>query len=356
MKRLIGSVLTCIAYFTSFAQTDPTFLGLSLHSGFIIPHSEELKPISTSTPVGIQLEYSKLKLGEDAWSTCNCYGRAGWSFLYMNYQNPQVLGNSYNLIYFVQPYLFYSPKLSFSLKTGLGISYLDQVYDEESNPENLFFSAPLSFFLFLSPSLGYLISDHWEISIAGNYNHISNGGSRQPNKGMNFPSLSVGVSRVFNYQVPEKRKKDREIPQLWEKYSGIFGSLRSADESTEGSNYLMIGLNGGVLRALSVLNGLNAGIELSFDDSYRERLERLNQNDTPWIGSLMLGHHFTIGKFYFFQQFGFYLLKPDAIQRKNTFQRYSIYYRMFDHIGLGTSLIAHGHVADHMDIRVAYFW
>lgn len=356
MNRIPGLVFWIMLSLRSMSQTDPEFIGVNIHGGFIIPHSAELKPVSDTNPIGLQLEYNKLKLDRKAWETCNCYGRTGWSFLYMNYNDPDQLGSSYNLIYYVQPYFDYTPPLTFSLKAGGGITYLDQVYDEETNPENLFYSSPLSFYLFLAPTVGFIVSDKWELALSANYNHISNGGSKQPNKGMNFPSLSIGASRMLNYQLPESRSPSSEDRKKWEKYLGAFGSLRSADESTEGSNYLMTGLNAGIMRPLSVLNGLNAGIEISYDDSYRERLERMEVEESPWIVSAMVGHQFTVGQFYFIQQFGFYLIRPEEVQPKDVFQRYSIYYKLRKGLGFGTSLIAHGHVADHMDLRLIYFW
>ena len=48
----------------------------------------------------------------------------------------------------------------------------------------------------------------------------------------------------------------------------------------------------------------------------------------------------------------FYLYKPFPSTSKSFFQRYGIYYRIGKMVSLGFSLKAHGHVAEHMDMRI----
>ncbi len=357
MKKILGLSLLLFTCTSFWAQINPSFYGVKSHYGFIIAHSPELKPISQTNPFGLQLEYSWLKTSDKAWKTCFCYGRTGFSFAYFNYANPDVLGSSYNLIYFVEPYFTYRGPLKFSLRGSIGTTYLTKTFDEETNPENLLFSSHLSFYLALSLNLNYHINDGYSINLSANYNHISNGGQKQPNKGMNFPTLSLGVDKVINYtELKRKPKSLRSYETSFDYYFGTFASLRSSDREAEATNHLLIGFMGGLLKPISGINGLNAGIELWYDYSDREIARQRGISDSAFSSAVTAGHHFSIGNFYFLQQFGFYLTRPKNIQGNWLYQRYSFWYSIGSskRWTIGASLIAYGKVADHMDGRLIY--
>jgi len=262
------------------------------------------------------------------------------------------------LIYFVEPYFTYKGPLKFSLRGAVGITYLNKIFNEQTNPENLLFSTNFSFYLALSLNVNYHISDTYAINLSGNYNHISNGGQKQPNKGMNFPTFSIGVDKIINYTALKKKPESlKSFTTSFRYYTGAFASLRSSDREAEATNHLLIGLVGGLLKPLSGINGVNGGVELWYDYSDREIARQREINDNAFSSSITAGHHFSIGNFYFLQQFGFYLTRPKNIQKNWLYQRYSFWYSIgrSKRWTIGASLIAYGKVADHMDGRLIYF-
>ncbi|MDC8004267.1 acyloxyacyl hydrolase [Aureisphaera galaxeae] len=357
MKTYVGFIAFLLTFPFTYGQENPSFYSLKSHYGFIISHSEEVKPVSQTNPWGIQLEYSRLKISDKAWKTCYCYGRTGLSFAYFNYANPDVLGSSYNLLYFVEPYFAYKGPLKFSLRGSIGATYLDKTFDAETNPENLLFSSHFSFYLALSLNLSYHLNNKYAINLSANYNHISNGGQKQPNKGMNFPTLSVGIDRMIDFE-PLQPKPDelRDHSRSRKYYLGSFYSLRSSSREAEATNHLLIGLNAGVLQPLSVINGVNGGIELWYDYSDEEIARRDMLDDSAFSSAITLGHHFKVGNFYFLQQFGIYVTRPENIQPRWLYQRYSLWYSFgkSKRWTIGGSMIAYGKVADHMDFRLMY--
>ena len=337
------------------AQEKIHFFGAKTNYGFIIPHSPELRSISQTNPFGFELEYSRLKTSNKAWKTCFCYGKSGVAFSYYNYNNPDVLGSSYNLRYFVEPYFTYKGPLKLSLKGSIGATYLNRIFDPETNPTNVFFSTPLSFFLGISLQLNYHLNSKYSITLSGNYNHISNGGQKQPNKGMNFPTVSLGVDRILDYeQLVSKPDSIRAFSRKVEFYLGTFASLRSASRTEEATNHLLLGGTAGILKPLSAINGLNAGMEFWYDWSDLQISKNEDFKDQIFSSALMGGHHFKLGNFYFLQQFGIYVSRPKKIQPKWVFQRYSLWYTLKSNWTIGASLIAYGKAADHMDGRLLY--
>ncbi len=337
------------------AQDKHRFYGIKSHYGFIIAHTPDLKPISQTNPFGFQIETGTLKTSDKAWKTCFCYGRTGFSFAYFNYSNPSVLGSSYNLNYFVEPYFTYKGPLKLSLRGSIGVSYLDTVFDAETNPENVLFSTNLSFYIALSLGLNYHLNDKYAVNLFANYSHISNGGQKQPNKGMNFPTISIGIDRAMgNLNLEPKPDHIKQYNKSWSYYFSSFASLRSADREAESTNHPLIGISGGALKPLSRINGFNIGSELWYDWSDRKRAQIETLDESAFYSAITAGHHFSVGNFYFLQQFGLYVTRPKTLQSKPLYQRYSLWYRIANKWTIGASLIAYGRVADHMDGRLIY--
>jgi hypothetical protein len=321
----------------------------------ILPHYEELKKISQRNIWGFQLDFSKLFMSQKAWSNCNCYSRIGLSFNYFDYRNPEVLGHSYNMILFIEPYLNFNSRFRTSIRAGMGLNYLDQVYDEKTNPENLYYSSPISGILVLNFNLNYLIREQYQVNLGMNFNHISNGGLKMPNKGMNFPTLSLGMDYILNSQPLVSQKKQPGLKSKpFHYYGRLFWSIRTveANEMYEEAKKLMVGLEGGLIKGITNINGFLLGAEFSYDGSFHEISDRVQEQYSPFVASIHAGHAFVIGRFSFTQQMAYYAFRDFPSTSKSFFQRYGIFYNIGKIISLGFSMKAHGHVAEHMDVRI----
>jgi len=109
----------------------------------------------------------------------------------------------------------------------MGLSYLDNVYDERSNPENLFFSSEISGILLLNLTYNYLIKEQYQLNFSINYNHISNAGLKMPNKGMNFPTVSLGMDYILRPVILKPQEKSIGIrKKALLGYGRVFWSIR----------------------------------------------------------------------------------------------------------------------------------
>ncbi|QSE97450.1 acyloxyacyl hydrolase [Fulvivirga lutea] len=326
----------------------------SLHYGKIIPHSSELKPVTEEPLWGLQLDYSRLKLSEKAWDQCNCYAKLGASFTYFNYQNPDQLGSSSNLIFFAEPYLSYKSPLKISMRTGVGFTYLNRLYDENTNPENLFFSSHLSFIMHLGLYGIYSLNDNYALKVGFNYNHISNGGLKQPNKGMNFPTISAGVIYNRSSYKLEAREKNTHLKKKLFYYARLFGTMPevSNEDVSVNERKLLIGLSGGALFHVTQSNAFNVGVEFTNDESYKRSAELMGEDYDHRVVGLVLGHNFVFGKILFNQQMGWYAYRPFPSTSNSFYQRYELMYKIADKLQAGVGLKSHGHVAENMDLRI----
>ncbi len=344
---------------SSLAQENSSFIGLNAHTGFIIPHSTTIREVSDTHPWGITAEGGWVLKSARAWASCNCFTKVGVSAAYFNYQNPQVLGDSYNLIAFGEPMLSFKRNWFLTIRGGVGVSYLTKVYNEVTNPDNLFFGSSLSFIGLASLTLNYRFQEDVVFRLAANYNHISNAGMRYPNKGMNFPTLSLGVEKQFgDQQFPTYDKQPGLRKQAWHRYLYVGGSRRSleADSLYERSNHLNMGLETGVLRPVSNINGISGGVELYYNGAEAEQARRESNESAPLRLSLTLGHALVFGKLSFTQQMGYNVFQPQISADRTFFQRYAIYYQLGKWLNAGVSIKAHGPTADFIDVRIGARW
>lgn len=329
------------------AQTVSRWTG-ELQHGFIITHASDLGPAANSKPFGFRGSYEVLQQGREAWLACNCHHILGVDFSYHNFNNPEVLGGAYSFSGTFEPIIWYNEKWQFSIRSGMGVSYISKVYDEEHNPENNFFSSPISFLLFVSPKLSYKLSEKWMANLFFNYNHISNGGQRQPNRGMNFPMLGLGAS----YWLDEYQLKKYEPEDLINKfafYVETFGTFR--DNPAGFGRKPSFGFSGGGLFPVGKVNGFGAGAELNWDLA----AGKISENSRTLIAAPYVSHHFLFGRFDFSQRLSYYVHKPIGYQvDRSFFQRYILNYMLFDGISVGVGLKAHGHVAENIDVRIGW--
>ncbi|MDZ4713964.1 MAG: acyloxyacyl hydrolase [Cytophagales bacterium] len=331
------------------------FIGIKGHTGFIIPHSKEIIDVSGSKPIGFQLDVSRIDRSLKAWNKCNCYSQVGFSAAYFNYRNPKVLGDSYNLIAYAEPLLTYNPKLNFRLRAGAGLSYLTEIYNAVSNPTNLFFSSTLSGYLMVGVSAHYTFLKNWNANVGVHYNHISNGGLQQPNKGMNFPQFNAGMEYNLNPVNLRPRNVRATFDRTFHGYAGLFGNIRTVQSTATAPtvNKWQLGISGGVVKQFTTMNAWTAGVEFSHDQSVREQGVRDGENRSPFLFSMLVGHQFIFGRFGFSQQMGHYTFRDYAF-RTDFFQRYTLTYLIASKVAVGISMKAHGKEAEQMDVRAGY--
>ncbi len=329
---------------------NPVSLSLKPQYGLILPHSGKIEHLTHTNPLGIELEYAWMMLKDKNWQQCNCYSKMGISFLYVNYNNPDVVGSSYNVTGFAEPFLFRTNRLLFSVRMGVGVSLLDKVYDEQENPANQFFSTAVSFIIHADANIYYTLTDKCKLLLFAKYSHISNGGIKDPNYGMNFPMFGLGL----NYQPAgeirfKAQEKERFKPVF---FYGLypFGTIESvtADEEYPEEYTPVAGIYGVAGRTVSKLNGFSVGFDYVYDGAKKEKLSRAGVAKDHQQVSFLLGHHLQFGKFDFSQHWGTYLYAPD--KPRNFFQRYSLSYQFTKRLSGGVTLKAHGDAADNFNV------
>lgn len=166
MRKLLGLIFL-LSFVTTFAnaQNSVERFGVESQYGWILAHNPELEEIAQSNPVSLGFSAQWMQSTRENWEACNCFHYLGLNLSVLDFQNSDELGQAWNLSGSFEPILFRSRKWAASLSMGIGVSYLTRVYDPIENPRNTFFSAPVSFLLFLTPKITYDLNPNWAFKL-----------------------------------------------------------------------------------------------------------------------------------------------------------------------------------------------
>jgi len=354
-------VIICFSV-TFYAQTDSTFVesrpvifGLSFDYGFLLKHSESLREIDDAYPFGIRLDASKLLLTKKSWEFCNCYPKVGVSLAYWNWDNAEVLGSGVVPLAYLEPYFLTQKRTNLFVRMGLGGAYLTNPHDEVTNPDNQSYSTTLAFSIVLGAGLNYRINDKLNFRLAAKYSHISNGGVSSPNKGLNFPTLSMGLNTSLvpiTYPNLPKISK-REPPKNKTRFSLVHFSGLSNATVGERDRFYVFGFSANYSRWIGGRSALKLGTEWAVDFSRQEQIKLEDADAAFPQGAVLMGHEFWLGRITFSQQLGIYYFN-EFRTTDDVYQRWGLTYNFSNRIFAGFNLKAHRHVADFFDLRIGY--
>jgi hypothetical protein len=329
------------------------------HYGSVFAHSEEVQNTAGANPRGIELAFTKQRRDKGVVDLCNCYPRQGIVASYFNFDN-EILGEGAMAGWMLEPTYRLGNKLQLGIRGVAGFIWMSNPFDSVKNPGNQSYSTDISAWLVVGASLSYPITEKWRVQLGANFEHTSNGGMKQPNKGVNYPTASLHLQYNPNPQPYYKgaRNADRYWKgQPWRKDIGVFGTgKRAVNEAGVGTRKPIVGIVALGSKQVGRINGLTVGLEGYYDGYNAQRMETdtVGMKSAVRIG-LMGGHEFLLGRFIFSQQLGVYLYKP-APYDKAWFHRWGIMTKINRHLWAGFNLKAHLQVADFVDVRLVYNW
>lgn len=327
-------------------------VGLESGLSFIIPHSNAIASISRYYPFLTQLSYSRLHTSQKAWESCYCTPRTGIIGAFHHYRNRQLLGTGTSVMGFVEPYFGFQRKVFWSFRLATGPVYLSSVYDANNNPDNLFFSSRISLLMQVGVNIGYRLGQQTSATIGVFYNHISNGGLKEPNKGMNYPAVQVGVQQILFKPAEllqyERRRNWRNEKPISCAISILYTSRATGDIYDKRLN--VYGLDGAVHWRHGFLGELRAGAEWVADEKRSAVARREGWSLSPHHLGLHIGEYLIAGKFSLGLAIGAYVWQGPPY-KDPVYQRYQLGYRPLKFLQISASLRAHRSVADFADLR-----
>lgn len=178
------------------------------------PHLENLVkgPIS-----GGELALEWQTTGKNPWNQYLHFPKVGIGAVYLNLNNPQMLGNLFAIYPYINLPLLRTKFINIYVKPGVGASYLTKTFQDAKtlnssgnvilNQSNAAIGSHIN--VYFAGSANVEIPIAGGISLTGDigWNHASNGSFIQPNSGLNMINSSVGLKYSLNAKehfIPEK--------------------------------------------------------------------------------------------------------------------------------------------------------
>ncbi len=328
-------------------------IGSEVHYGFIIPHTIEVHNTKGSRPFGSLFLVNFIDTSQKIVNLCHCIKNNGLNIGVFNYDN-KVLGYGLGLNYFLEPQFWLSKKWLFVTRGLIGIMYQTNPYHNLLNPTNASYSTYFNFFLGLSGGLKFLSRSQWALSMYSNFLHTSNGGVKEPNKGINWPTFNFQVEYFLRGKLHyiERRDSLLVLNKLKAMDWYIFYSNRIIKVGDK-KRYHLWGIGMQYIKQVSKISSLLIGGEGYFDYALHHRLQVDSvKSGDGFRAGILIGHAFVLGKFYFGQQIGYYVYENNPYYDK-IYHRWTLVFSAKRWV-VGIGLKAHRHIANFGDIKIGY--
>jgi hypothetical protein len=326
--------------------------------GSIFAHSVSVQNTAGSHPSGIELQLMKQKVNRKAYNLCRCYPKQSLLAAAYNLDN-KVLGWSAVAAYLLEPSYRISNRFFFSMRGAFGLAYASDRYNAHINPGNQSYSTTINAYLLYGLGVQWQLSRQMSMQLTGNFQHISNGGLKEPNKGVNWPTAGLHLLRYnkpFRFYLGSRQKDSSWRNAGWRKDLVVFAiGKRWIGYNGQSKRLPVAGLTVQVGKQAGVIDQVNAAAEWSYDGVIDKRLKDDSITGSPHKLAIMGGHEFLLGRFIFSQQLGIYVFRKNPYSEP-WFHRWGLLYRAGKHYWFGLNLKAHLQVADYIDLRIVYSW
>jgi len=270
---------------------DPWFVRFGYTPGFVLPVAPF---VSGENAAGTPIERYRSVTVEVGWQTSgdrpghrvNQFPSWGVGLRAGRFDLREEVGDPVSVYTFASwPFARPTERLHLATELGAGIAWNWKKYDPESNPYNTAIGSSVTYHITSGLYVRYLASPRVSLYTGVDFTHWSNGGTQQPNGGLN--AIGPKIALRYNLAPQPLRPESKPWPPFtpaWEFVVGGAGGLRnvnvktSADPATLDRNrsFGAFNLTSGVHRHFHHLGKFAAGADLTYDGSTGARLDLVN--------------------------------------------------------------------------------
>lgn len=262
-------------------------LDLHYKLGFLVAHRESMTHLLTSHFHTYTATYNFHTRGHAAWEKIYKLPKIGVFTTATFNSNKDVIGDAFGL-----GAVLTLPKKSWgnykrwtwNNTLALGMGYLTQKFDLETNPKNIAIGTHLNLLIVLGTEIEYR-QPNFGMTLGLDFTHYSNSGSVKPNLGLNIPSLRIGLS----YMTQKAEINANEITHQRENLKLLITATGGAKNNYEFQNKVFpaFGLNMHLSKALYKRNRYVYGIDVLFSEANRQFLA--SEPNQSFVSTLQIG-------------------------------------------------------------------
>ena len=343
----------------TLSAKSPLFVGFNYQYGFTMNHNAAMAALNTKHFSTYELSLYRQTTGASYWEQKCAYPAYGVTFMYSELANPQQLGRMFGLY----PYLDFSifswrhhNKICFTV--GLGLAYGTKPYDRLDNYKNISYGSHFNALIRFGLKGNIRIFPKMNLSGGINFTHISNGTTKEPNYGLNNPSLFLGLNYQIN-NVSDERIVREEEPRQKYPYTlqiATYGGYKDLDWMTGMPVYFVGELNFNLLKQYRFARSWGAGFALSMDYAEVEILKRKGNFSgsvaSYMIPSIKVIHQFHIHSVCIGTELAYMIYHKG--RDKNVYANLTLGYDINNWLTAGLTLQVGAFYADHIGLGLGF--
>lgn len=211
------ATISCHAQYKELSVVDKFHITPELQFGLTLPSNSNFP--SRKIQKSLQINISKKHYtSSKKWTSLLNYPTTGIAVSFTDFGNVDKLGKAISLSPFIE-YNFKKQKLSrLYLKTGLGISYINKLYDSQTNAYNRAVLTHYNVHYYLLMNYKLMLNKRFPVKIGGGYLHHSNAHSKLPNMGLNSAIISLSSNIYFSENNKNIDKNSTLVPKTYQTY------------------------------------------------------------------------------------------------------------------------------------------
>ena len=328
-------------------------IGIYQYYGSLVAIVPKTTYIRDSYSSFTEISISRQTNGSKKWHRQSNYPQVGISLVYGNPGSKEHVGKSITVFPFVNFAFIKKSNFKSSLRIGTGITWIEKPYHVSTNHKNTLIGSHFNNNIHVSQENEFRLSKSL-FAIAGfAFVHISNGGIKLPNFGLNIPSLTAGLRYSFNEKIIKDTTKtiiDKKIKLRLLLSSGL------KQTPWAGSPRYVVGVLGAeLIKPLSPADYIGSGVNLFYDPSLTKDPSGILKT-TDKTENIQIGVHAfyerKVGRLSIPIQLGFYVL--NAAKRKSVYQNIGMRYQLSPPLSVFYNLKAHAGKADYIHAGLSY--
>tara|TARA_B100000809_G_scaffold265865_1_gene326139 strand:+ start:10388 stop:11449 length:1062 start_codon:yes stop_codon:yes gene_type:complete len=335
-----------------------TSFGISAiyHHGAILPHRKIVSEIVGKSTKSFELSVYKNTFGKKTWQQLHNYPRLGVSVIAMDLGNEKELGNGYGIFSFIELPSNHNKTISWNMKLGYGLGYIEKPFDRETNFKNVAIGSHFNAIIYANSSWRVKFSESVNLSLGLSMIHFSNASSSRPNLGINIFSINSGLSYGFGEKEKFVALKIDKRPRKWIKsLRGAFGVKEIPP--AEGPKYFVSAYSFDFIKARAKKTSIGFGVDLFYNSSLTQAIQNDSGSTLSSFNNFRIGvssiYAFDFGRISLAVEMGAYVFsryKKQGFIYNRLLTKFNASDKLFFTVGLKTHYL----VADFPDFGIGY--
>ena len=333
----------------------PSFQVNTLY-GFFIANQPKSLYLRDDHSQMIEFNLLTQTVGKRQWEHESRFPRLGFSLLHGGSGSRQYLCRVTALYPFIQFPLLRRHRSETSFRLGAGLGWVQKPYDKETNYKNLMIGTHLNAVIGMRLQTEWIVTPNLYFNLGLAFTHLSNGGIRLPNLGLNIPALSGGIRlSPRSKQIEQKVKQLQRMPKTSLYLHANYAVKQVYPlESEIRSVYIITAEMNQRITSVSTVSG---GLNLSYDRSlYKEAVNAatyvFSNSDLRLQASLFAGYEHFAGRLSVPVQLGIYVYNKYPIGK--LYQMIGLRYKVSPKLTASVLLKAHFGKADYIQYGLGY--